>query len=214
MINAIAIGSIAMSLLATPVISEPTTVPPSERITIDVVSANGSGCPAGGEGAAAISVSEDNTAFTVTYSKYTALVGPEAQATDARKNCQLGLRVNVPQGFTYAVAQADFRGYAALEKGASAVQKSNYYFQGTSPTASVSHPISGAYDGDWQFTDKADLAAIVWHPCGAKRNLNINTELRVNKGTSDPTKTSYITMDSTDGNIDTIYHFAWKKCDQ
>ena len=29
---------------------------------------------------------------------------------------------------------------------------------------------------------------------------------------TDKTKTSFITMDSTDGSINTVYHFAWKKC--
>ena len=38
-------------------------------------------------------------------------------------------------------------------------------------------------------------------------------ELRAYAGTSDPkTTTSFMTMDSTDTQISTTYHFAWKKC--
>jgi hypothetical protein len=51
---------------------------------------------------------------------------------------------------------------------------------------------------------------MVWHPCGERRNLNINTELRVSKGTS--TDASFLTMDSIDGSIETTYHFAWRAC--
>jgi hypothetical protein len=209
MLNVLAAGSVMMSLLV-PIPAEPTTTtPPSEKITIDVVTVNGSGCP---KDTATVIPSDDNTAFSVFYDgHYMAQAGPGISATESRKNCQLSLRVKVPGGFTYAIAQADYRGYAHLEQGASALEKSNFYFQGTSPTAQVTHPINGPLDDNWQATDQADLAAIVWHPCGAKRNLNINTEVRVTAGT-DKTKTSFITMDSTDGSINTVYHFAWKKC--
>ena len=59
------------------------------------------------------------------------------EPTDFRKNCQLNLRVNVPQGFTYGIAQADYRGFAHLERGAYAIQKANYYFQGMSQNDSA-----------------------------------------------------------------------------
>ncbi len=66
-------------------------------------------------------------------------MGPGAKPTDFRKNCQLSLIVHVPHGFTYAVASADYRGYAHLEKGANAMQKASYYFQGSSDTAARTH---------------------------------------------------------------------------
>jgi hypothetical protein len=188
----------------------PPAPPPTDKIVIDVVTVNGSGCPAG---TAAVAVSPDNTAFTVTYSEYTAMVGVGAPPTAFRKNCQINLRVHVPQGFTYAIAQADYRGFASLQPGATALERANYYFQGQSPTAFVSHPFSGPLEDNWQATDTTDLAALVYAPCGEQRLFNINTELRVNAGSSDPRKTtSFITMDSVDGAILTTYHFAWKKC--
>ena len=186
------------------------STPPPDRIIIDVVTVNGSGCRLG---SAAVAVSPDNTAFTVTYSEYTAQVGVGSKPTDFRKNCQLNLRVHVPQGFTYAIAQADYRGFAHLVRGATAQQRANYYFQGHSQTIYTTHPYRGPISDDWQATDTVDVEALVFHPCGEQRLFNINTELRVNKGTSDPnTTTSFITMDSTDGAINTIYHFAWKRC--
>lgn len=184
-------------------------ITPPGAITVDVVTVNGSGCPAG---TAQVNVASDNSAFTVTYSDYTASVGAGTGATDFRKNCQLGLRVNVPSGFTYAIAQADYRGYAYLERGATAVQRANYYFQGQSATTTVSHNFSGYMDADWQTTDETDVASLVFKPCGTDVNFNINTSLRVSAGTSDTSTTSLMTMDSTDGSVSTIYHFAWKKC--
>ncbi|MFC9914174.1 DUF4360 domain-containing protein [Streptomyces sp. NPDC059862] len=183
--------------------------PPPDRIVIKIATVNGSGCP---QGTAAVAVSADNTAFTVTYSEYLAQVGGNAEPTAFRKNCQLNLVVHVPQGFTYAIASADYRGFASLQPGASGVQRASYYFQGSSNTVFKNHPFSGPYSDNWQATDTTDWAQLVWAPCGVQRNFNINTELRVSAGTSDPAKSSFMTMDSTDGDISTVYHLAWKEC--
>jgi hypothetical protein len=184
--------------------------PPPDHIVVEVVTVNGSGCPAG---TAAIAVAPDNTAFTITYSQYMAVVGLGSTPTDFRKNCQVNVLVHVPQGFTFAVAKADYRGFAALASGAKAMQKAHYYFQGNSQTEFRTHRLNGPYDDNWQATDETEIPALVFRPCGEQRLLNINTELRVDKGTSDTKKTtSLIAMDSTDGSINTIYHFHWKRC--
>ncbi|MFF8832413.1 DUF4360 domain-containing protein [Streptomyces sp. NPDC015131] len=205
--------AVATALAATVLTPAPASagiVAPPDKIVIEIATVNGSGCR---QGTAAIAVAPDNTAFTVTYSDYLAQVGVGAEPTDFRKNCQLNLIVHVPGGFTYAVAGADYRGYAKLERGATAVQKASYYFQGSPDTAQRSHPYQGPYDDNWQATDETDWGQLVWAPCGTKRNFNINTELRVNVGTSDPKKTnSFMTMDSTDGEINTVYRLAWKEC--
>ncbi|GHF54989.1 hypothetical protein GCM10010218_40420 [Streptomyces mashuensis] len=207
-----AAAAAALSLstcLSTPAAAADGT-PPPDKIVIDVVAVNGSGCPAG---TANVNVSPDNTAFTVSYSHYVAQVGVGAKPTDFRKNCQLSLNVHVPQGFTYAVAQADYRGFAHLEPGAKGLQRASYYFQGMSQTTYTNHNFTGPHSEDWQVTDTTDLDAVVYAPCGALRNFNINTELRVDAGTSDPARTtSFLAMDSTDGSINTLYHFAWKQC--
>lgn len=189
--------------------SDPFDDPPPDKIIIKVATVNGSGCP---QGTTAVAVSEDNTAFTVTYSDYLAQVGGNSDPTAFRKNCQLNLVVHVPQGFTYAIASADYRGFASLQPGASAVQRASYYFQGSPQTAYRNHPFSGPLADNWQATDSTEWAQLVWAPCGVQRNFNINTELRVSAGSSAPGKVSFMTMDSTDGDISTIYHLAWKEC--
>ncbi|GAA3433660.1 DUF4360 domain-containing protein [Kutzneria kofuensis] len=208
MLTTMAATGLALSMIIAPV-SAPASAPPSGPVTVSVVTVNGSGCPAG---TTAVAVASDNTAFTVTYSTYLAQVGPQSAPTDIRKNCQLSLRVHVPQGFTYAIAEADYRGFADLASGATGMEQANYYFQGTAPTARVAHKFSGPFSNDWETTDRADTASLVFAPCGVDRNVNVNTELRVAAGSSDPSSTSFMTMDSTDGSIHTTYHFAWKEC--
>ncbi|WP_430782676.1 DUF4360 domain-containing protein [Actinoplanes sp. G11-F43] len=185
------------------------SAPPPDHMTIGVVAANGSGCP---KGTAVVSVSPDNKAFTVAYSQFVAQVGPEAKATDFRKQCQLALDVKVPEGYTYAVAGADYRGYARLEKGAYATGTAYYYFQGESHTTSSRRQFDGFMDQDWQISDKVAIQSMSWLPCGEKRYLNINTELRVQAPKAPKGTTSFITMDSSDGNLETVYRVSWAKC--
>ncbi|MBY8883912.1 DUF4360 domain-containing protein [Streptomyces sp. PTM05] len=215
MLGALAIGGAAASLIASSLIGAhsaqvwPIGDVPPPSFTVGLVSVNGSGCPAG---TAAVAVSPDDTAFTVSYSSYLAQTGGGAAPTDFRKNCQLDVRVNAPQGLTYAIAEADYRGYAYLASGASAQERANYYFQGESQTSSATHSFSGPMDDDWQASDVTGIASLVYAPCGETRNLNINTQLNVTAGSSDPSSTSFMTMDSTDGSLTTIYHLDWATC--
>jgi uncharacterized protein DUF4360 len=215
MFGAMAMGGAIVSILASTLagpsaLSPVLTDPPPDKIVIDLVTVNGSGCP---EGTAAVAVSPDNTAFTVTYSAYTAQVGLGALATDWRKNCQLNLIVHVPSGYTYAIASTDYRGFAALEPGSSAVQKAGYYFQGSPSTTFFAHNFTSPLIDNWTTTDVTEVNDLVWAPCGTLRNFNVNTELQVDKGTSNvKTATSSITMDSTDLEFSTTYHFAWQEC--
>ncbi|MGW1379827.1 DUF4360 domain-containing protein [Streptomyces sp. NPDC002446] len=214
MLSTLGAGAAVASLLLAGSASPTTTArfgddPPTGKITITVATVNGSGCR---PGSAAVAIAPDNTAFTVTYSEYLAQAGGSSKPTDSRKNCQIALNVHVPQGFTYAIARADYRGYASLAPGARGLEQANYYFQGQPETARKSHTFTGPYDNNWQTSDETAIDALVYAPCGEERYFNINTELRVDGKGADPRATSFMAMDSTDGSINTKYHFAWKEC--
>jgi hypothetical protein len=206
MSNVMAVGGVlAAALFASTVTTEPLAAP-AERITISVETVNGSGCSAG---TARVSTAADDTSFTVTYSDYYVLAGDGARPTESRKNCQLSLRVQIPQGLTFAVGQVDLQGFAHLQPGASGSQHSHYYFMGTSPTAQTSHEFKGPYSDHWRTSDRA--AALVYAPCGEVRNLNVNTELRVDAGGSG-NGTSFMAMDTTRGSVRSVYHLSWREC--
>ncbi|MFF7182971.1 DUF4360 domain-containing protein [Streptomyces sp. NPDC008121] len=206
---AVSAAAAALFAAAAPAHSAPSPDVPPDKIVIQLATVNGSGCR---EGTTAVAVAPDNTAFTVTYSDYLAQTGGNSLPTDYRKNCQLNLRVHVPTGFTYAIMRADYRGYASLQRGAYGQQRANYYFQGMSQTVQKTHQFNGPVDDDWQSSDVTEIAQLVWAPCGEQRNFNINTELRVNTGTSNHLTTSFMTMDSTDASVSTTYRLAWKQC--
>jgi hypothetical protein len=194
--------------LSTPASADDTTsAPPSGQITLDVQTVNGSGCPAG---TASVAMLPDNTGFRINYSSYLAEDGGSTDPTAFRKNCQVNLLVHIPQGFTFAVSRADYWGRAHLEAGATALERANYYFQGSSDNTYVDHPFAGPYDGTWRATDITATADLIYAACGVTRSLNINTELRVDSGSS--TARSYISMRASDGQAYTIVNFAWKQC--
>ncbi|SDG08561.1 protein of unknown function [Lentzea fradiae] len=206
MLKSVAAAALVFSAMLTAPAHAAADVP--DYVTIDVVTVNGSGCPAG---TAAVAASDDRTAFTVTYSQFLAQAGQGTSPTDFRKNCQLNIRVGYPQGFTFGIAQADYRGFAHLQAGATGSEKGSYYFQGMSEGTSRTHTFTGPKSDNWQATDHADVAEVVYAPCGETRNLNINTELRVNAGTTSK-PASFMTMDSTDSSVSTQYRFSWLRC--
>jgi hypothetical protein len=211
--------ALAVAALATPAaqaaqagspaaVSEPAAaVAPPSGASIEVATVNGSGCPAG---TTFIQIAPGNTAFSVNFLAYRAVTGPEAGSTEFRRNCQISLRVNYPPEYTYALATAQYRGALQLAAGARGLHRSTYYIQGTSASTQISHTRAGPLSGAWSTNDTIDPTARIWAPCGAQRNLNINTELRVYRGTSAETETSWLSLLSAATDLN---HLAWRTCE-
>lgn len=168
----------------------------------------GSGCPAG---SVAENVSPDLTAFTLLFDSYIAEAGPGVPASQKRKNCQVTLDLDIPQGWSFTIADIDYRGYASLERGVTGLQKATYYFQGQSTQVSGETSLRGEMDRDYHIRDELVLTAEVWSPCGASRALNINSQVRVDN-TRNPRGYGMLTTDSMDGVFTTIYNLKWRRC--
>jgi hypothetical protein len=180
---------------------------PPTPVTLQVQTVNGSGCPAG---TAHVTAEANNTGFRVTYDDFIAEDGGSAGVTDFRKACQISVLVHIPQGFTFAVAEAENRGRLNLPAGASALARTNYYLTGSPDNNYVDHPFSGPVSGSWRTTDETPVVALIFAPCGANYLVNLVEELRVNAGTSN--KPSFISMRRTEGDVDTFVQFQWKEC--
>jgi hypothetical protein len=178
---------------------------PDGKVTVEVIAANGSGCS---PGTATVVANSDNTGFRIRYHDFVAQAGGAADATERRKNCQIGVLVTVPAGWTFAIAEAEYRGRARLHAGATALQRTNYYWQGSSENSSTEQAFAGPFHGFWGTSDVAPVP--VYTPCAAQRVLNINTELRVDGGTS--AHRSSMSMRSSEGDVDTLFNFSWTRC--
>lgn len=150
-----------------------------------VVSVNGSGCPAGTASATA-----DPTALRVAYSGFTAKAG----GVDARRNCQVAVRVVAAAGQQFEVTGTDYAGGAELPADSSALLRTSYYLQGTQPTTAATTTVAGPHTGAVDATQPASFTG----PCGGDVVLNVNAEVRVSGGTA--------TVDVTET------HLAWKPC--
>ncbi|MEU5431728.1 DUF4360 domain-containing protein, partial [Streptomyces olivoreticuli] len=84
----------------------PGETPPQDRVLIEIRVVNG----ACSSPLMSVSVSPDNTGFTVSHGGFTAQVGVGSKPYDSHKNCQILLSVNAPRGYTYAIAGTDYEG--------------------------------------------------------------------------------------------------------
>lgn len=158
-----------------------------------------------------IEFGEDGLTFTLLFDSYIASTGPGTRITDTRKNCQLNVGMHIPQGWQYSIVTVDYRGYVNLEPRVRATQVSTYYFAGELLQASARSALVGPLEQNYVFRDNVGFDAVVWSPCGEQRNLNINTEIRVDNSQS-RSSAGIITTDSIDGKIKQIYYLRWRRC--
>jgi hypothetical protein len=189
MLNTAAAALVALSALS------PTGAAEEEpTASLEVVTVNGSGCRAGDA-----DVKSDDRTFTIGYHTFLARAGGGSSPLDMRKNCQINIRVSVPDGFTYGLARTTYEGYTHLQDGASALNRVSTYLQGTSPTAAVNHPFTGPFSDSWETQYRPGFTDIQWSPCGAPRNININAEVRVTLGSADPDRLNFAIVESSRG---------------
>ena len=144
------------------------------------------------------------------FDNYIAEVGPGVSAREKRKNCQINVTLDFPHGWTFAIADVDYRGYASLERGVTGLQQAAYYFQGESQTGTLKTTLRGPVEKDFHIRDSLALSSLVWAPCGAKRALNINSQIRLESHSRHAV--GLLTTDSVDGSVRTIYNLKWKRC--
>nr|MDT0659162.1 DUF4360 domain-containing protein [Micromonospora sp. DSM 115978] len=178
---------------------------PVNEITVEVIAASGSGCA---PGTARVVPYADKTGFRIRYSDFVATAGSGVELAASRKNCQLGVLVTVPAGWTFAVAAADYRGRARVPAGATGRQRTNYYWQGSSDNSRTEETFGGPYNGFWATMDAAPV--LLYVPCGQQRVLNINTELRVDAGSA--SGHASMSMTATEGDVDTLFNLKWGQC--
>lgn len=181
--------------------------PHPEYVHVKKIAFAGTGCPAG---SVAGNISSDAKAFTLLFDQFVAETGPGIPLAFARKNCALNVDLEFPNGWSYAILDVDYRGYVQLDAGATAEQKSSYYFQGDAKTATLTTTARGPLAKDYHIRDSLGLEALVWSPCYASRSLNINAQVRT--AASNRNARGLITIDSIDGELTHVYGIRWRKC--
>jgi Domain of unknown function (DUF4360) len=193
----------AVAFVATSAMAQPN---PSQ-VFIRQISHAGTGCPAG---TVASNLSSDAKAFTLLFDSFVAEAGPGVALSAGRKNCQILVDLQYPQGWSYSIFTFDYRGFAQLDAQVMGEQTARYYFQGTGTSVPMTSRLYGPTAQDYHFRDQLGVTALIWSPCGAARALNINTSVGVRA--SNRNARGLMTVDSMDGEVKHIYGIQWRSC--
>ncbi|UOF01298.1 DUF4360 domain-containing protein [Bdellovibrio reynosensis] len=164
----------------------------------------GTGCPAG---SASVTLSPDQQAVSILFDSYVTEAGGGRRVD--RKSCNISVPVHVPQGYSVAVFQVDYRGFVSVPRGAMSRFDAEYFWAGARGPR-VSRTFSGPISDVYTVSDGLLASALVWTPCGANVNLRVNTSMMAQ--TNARNEQTLATVDSADISSGLIYHIQWRRC--
>jgi hypothetical protein len=199
----------ALGAVLGPVLDTP---PDPALIRITDVSWSGSGCP---QGTVSTSLTDDRTTVTFGFDAFQTYIGPGLAVQDRSKNCQLHLTLAYPGGFQFAIVESTYHGYAQLEKGITGTFYATYYFSqdaASTTTTRTSIEGGGVWAGGQVYTkqDQIPTASVIWSPCGAAGNLNINN--RIGLTTTNQTAFGMLTDDDATVAFTHQLNMQWRGC--
>lgn len=195
-----------LSVLSTAVLASPTPAAAPGGFKVAKVIYGGSGCP---QGSLDVDITSDGKILPITYGKdFAASIGPNTDASQSRKNCQLNLDLRFNPGFQYSVLSADYEGFAKLDQGVTGRVKSTYYFSGEQNQVSNSLTFNGPVTGHYLKHDEVEIA--VWSPCGSGALLNINTDVALTQ-TSASAK-GLLTANESSAKFTQSVYIKWREC--
>lgn len=180
----------------------------AQQVSIVGFASGGSGCP-GNTVAGLLTSSLPGTlpdTLTLLFDAYIAEQGPGISAIDRRKNCNITIDLAVPQGFSFSLVEAEYRGFADLAAGVKGVQTTTYSFP-FSNSATFGTVLDGPLTGNYKRND--ELGAAVFSPCKQSVPLTLATQAFLS---GDRTKSALLTVDQATTRVTQKYSFQWRKC--
>jgi hypothetical protein len=188
-------------------ITEAATAPDPGTVFIrSVKSIGGSGCP---QGTASASLSADQQSLNVSFSKFSASMGPGIPLTSARVVCSIDLDINVPHGFVFAISKVTNRGFVNIPSGVSAKITSEFHMQGNAEEAAKSTTITGAAKKEFLVSNTFNIGSVNFSKCGVPRDAIVDTKLQLSGSRS---KESTVSIDGLSKSFTQLYRMVWKRC--
>ena len=185
----------------------PDQAPADESAYIAGIVFLGSGCPSGSATAQLVDLDGDGLPdqFTISFSEdYVAAQGPGIGIVQQRRNCNLLVRLHLPDDYQVGVVGQAQAGYADLREGVGGTQRTDYVFPFYSDTVSRETVLAGPFKDYYQRQDGSDGEGLVWSPCGLDAPLNIRTEVYLQGDGSVPAAMS----------LDYVApYLIWRRCD-
>lgn len=165
----------------------------------------GTGCPAG---TASAVLSPDQNEISIMFDQFVAEAGGDTRRTVDRKACDLGIPIHVPQGYSLAVIQTDFRGYNLVSRGGMNRLNTEYFWANQRGPV-YSNVFRGPQNDDYFTSNGVMVEGVVWTPCGLSTNLRIRATIMTQTSRNEQ---SMMTVDSADVSAGLIYHIQWRQC--
>jgi hypothetical protein len=188
-----------------------TKPPVADQVYISKLRFSGTGC-SDADAKAKLDDEDDDglpDRFTVLFSKYVAQQGPGVPASERRKNCNLKVTLQLPQGRQFSIAKVLYTGFADLPKGVTGTQRTDYKFVLPSNKIRLESTLYGEFIGEYQIEDTLTLASLVWSRCGRSAPLDMRTEIYLSGVSSEPAQ---MTTDQIDGKVTQVYGLQWRRC--
>lgn len=167
----------------------------------------GNGCPAG---SASVSLSPAEDAISILFDSFTASAGSGSGKRVDRKSCNLSIPVTIPQGYSVAVIQVDYRGFNLVPSSGAYTRLNTEYFWAGIRGPMFSKLFTGPQNKDFTTSNGIIAESLVWTPCGASVNLRVNSSIMAQSNNRmDQTD---IMVDSADITSGLIYHLQWRRC--
>ena len=167
----------------------------------------GTGCPAG---TASVTLSPSQDALSILFDQFVAEAGGIYGRRVDRKSCNLSIPVQIPQGYSVAVIQTDYRGFNLVPAmGAMNKIESEYFWAGIRGPK-YSQIYRGPINDNFTLSNGILAESLVWTPCGATITLRVNTNIMTQ--TNARNDQSMMTVDSADITSGLIYHLQWRQC--
>ncbi|WP_020559689.1 DUF4360 domain-containing protein [Thiofilum flexile] len=192
------------SALVALTLSLATTSAQAAAVTLGDPSYGGSGCPAG---SASASISPDGTALSILFDSFTVEAGG-ANSSVGRKSCNLSIPVQVPNGFSVSLIDADYRGFVDAPRGSMARLDTEYFFAGTQGPKFTT-TFTGPYSNSYTKSHRLAATSNIWSACGASVNLRVNSGMMVRAGRG---AEALATVDSADFKSGVVYHLQYRAC--
>ena len=186
--------------------------PSAELITINRVSTSGTGCP---RRTVSTEISADRTLVTLGFDEFATLIGRGRAASDRRKNCDIHLNLKYPGGYTFAVVEATYHGFAQLDQGVTGTFTSDYSFDsGNTSTTRTRADLQGggSFAGGGIYTkhDQIPVQNTVQSPCGGNVNMLIRTQIDLTAARDDASGT--IADEDATISFTQQVHIGWEAC--
>ena len=133
----------------------------------------GSGCPAG---TASVTLSPSEDALSILFDAFSASAGSSTGKRVDRKSCNLSIPVTIPQGYSVAVIQTDYRGFNFVPSSGAYTRLNTEYFWAGIRGPMFSKLFTGPQNRDFTTSNGIIAESLVWTPCGASVNLRVNSD--------------------------------------